>query len=162
MKIAYLDKTFRKATLATIRMANEIIEEYQAAGFSLTLRQLYYQFVARDFINNTMREYKRLGKIISDGRMTALIDWTAIEDRTRNLQTNSHWDSAADLLESAAQQYRIDLWADQEYAVEVWIEKEALIGVIEPVCRDLDVPYFACKGYVSKSEVIHKDDMVEI
>jgi alkaline phosphatase len=35
----------------------------------------------------------------------------------------------------------------------VWIEKEALIGVINQICRDEDVPYFACKGYVSQSEL---------
>jgi len=34
----------------------------------------------------------------------------------------------------------------------VWIEKEALSGVIADVCNEMDVPYFACKGYVSQSE----------
>lgn len=35
----------------------------------------------------------------------------------------------------------------------MWIEKEALIGVIASSCHDLDVQYFACKGYVSQSEM---------
>ena len=35
----------------------------------------------------------------------------------------------------------------------MWIEKEALIGVIEGVCTELQVPYFACKGYTSQSEM---------
>ena len=34
----------------------------------------------------------------------------------------------------------------------MWIEKEALIGVVERPCVELDVPFFACRGYVSQSE----------
>jgi hypothetical protein len=34
----------------------------------------------------------------------------------------------------------------------VWIEKEALVGVISGVCDELQVPYFACRGYNSQSE----------
>ena len=68
------------------------------------------------------------------------------------MEANPHWESASDILNAAAEPYRRDLWADQRHAVEVWIEKEALIGVIEPVCTELDIPYFACRGYVSQSE----------
>lgn len=41
----------------------------------------------------------------------------------------------------------------KNYYVEVWIEKDALVGVIEGVCREEDVPYFSCRGYTSQSEV---------
>jgi hypothetical protein len=33
------------------------------------------------------------------------------------------------------------------------IEKDALVGVIEDVCRQWDVPYFSCRGYASQSEM---------
>lgn len=136
-----------------IEQANEIIAEYQKQGFDLTLRQLYYQFVARDLISNKVEEYKRLGTIVSDGRLAGLIDWHAIEDRTRNLQSNSHWDSPADILHACARQYQVDKWAGQKYRPEVWIEKDALVGVISGVCSRLDVPYFSCRGYTSQSEM---------
>ena len=45
----------------------------------------------------------------------------------------------------------VDKWARQDNMPEVWIEKEALAGVIEPICRELDVPFLACRGYVSQS-----------
>lgn len=48
--IKYLDKKLGPARLSTIAKANEIIEEYRAQGFELTLRQIYYQFVARGYI----------------------------------------------------------------------------------------------------------------
>jgi len=152
MKQQFIHKNFRAKSRALIIKANEIIEEYSAQGYSLTLRQLYYQFVARDLIPNTERSYKNLGSIINDGRLAGYIDWSAIEDRTRNVSAAPHWDSPADVIQAARDSYQIDMWADQPRRVEVWIEKNALTGVIHDTCRELHVPYFACIGYVSQSE----------
>ncbi len=152
MREQFIEKNFADASRVVIIQANEIIDAYRAQGYVLTLRQLYYQFVARDLIANTQQSYKRLGSIVNDARLAGLIDWDAIEDRTRNLEQNAHWSSPADGIQALRNQYRIDMWSNQERRVEVWIEKEALIGVIEPVCRELDVAYFACRGYVSQSE----------
>ncbi len=152
-KIAYIDKKFRKSTLAIIEQANDIIDEYLDDGFKLTLRQLYYQFVARDLVDNTQQSYSRLGSIINDGRLAGLINWGAIEDRTRELKKNSHWDSPAEILNACAEDYAIDKWQNQPYRIEVWIEKEALSGVIEPTCEELDIPFFSCRGYTSQSEM---------
>ena len=148
----FIEKSFATASLDIIRQANAIIRDYAAQGFRLTLRQLYYQFVARDLIPNTQRSYKRLGNIISDARLAGLVDWDAIEDRTRNLESNPHWDDPAAIIAAAARSFRLDKWETQPCRVEVWIEKEALVGVIERICRNLDVDYFACRGYVSQSE----------
>ena len=152
-KVCYIYKAFRFETREIIEIANEIIGEYMAEGFTLTVRQLYYQFVARDLIANTQQSYHRLGSIISDGRLAGLIDWNAIEDRTRNLSSIAHWVHPSDIVKAAADQFRRDKWVDQTYRPEVWIEKEALTGVIEPTCRKLDIPFFACRGYVSQSEM---------
>lgn len=73
-KIAYTETKFRPDALAVIAQANRIIAEYLAAGFRLTLRQLYYQFVSRDWLPNQQREYKRLGSIINDARLAGLIE----------------------------------------------------------------------------------------
>lgn len=152
MKIAYEQIRFSRASLSIIRQANDIIDEYQAAGFILTLRQLYYQFVARDLIPNTIQSYKRLGSIINDARMAGEISWEAIEDRTRNLKALSHWDTPQQIMDAVIQQYRKDKWSNQDYRPEVWIEKDALTGIIAGVCEEFDVPYFACRGYNSQSE----------
>lgn len=153
MKIQYINKKLSLDKLQVIATANSIIEEFQAQGFDLTLRQLYYQFVSRDLIANQMKEYKRLGDIINDGRLVGLIDWSSIVDRTRELVSLAHWDSPRDIVEACAKQFRVDKWDNQEDRVEVWIEKDALVGVIEGVCNDLDVPYFSCRGYTSQSEM---------
>lgn len=153
MKQCYTERKFKPESMAKIEQANAIIEEYQADGFTLTLRQLYYQFVSRDVIPNSDREYKNLGSILNDARLAGLVDWDAIEDRTRNLRRLPAWDSPADVIRSVSRQYRNNLWADQPSYCEVWIEKDALIGVIEPICNELRVPFFACRGYTSQSEV---------
>ena len=141
-KVKYKDVNLRAEALDIVEQANIIIEEYQEQGFSLTLRQLFYQFVSRSFIENTVQSYKRLGTIISDGRLAGLIDWEAIEDRTRNLESLATWNDPEDLVSACADQFRNNLWGNQENVVEVWIEKEALAGVLEQACAQWRTPYF--------------------
>jgi hypothetical protein len=134
-----------------IDQANTIIDEYFAQGFTLTLRQLFYQFVSRALLENTLRAYKNLGVTVRNARDGGLIDWDAIEDRTREVHTHSSWDGPAKIIGSAARSYRIDLWEDQLYRPEVWIEKDALLGVIEGVCTEYRVPFFAHRGNNSQT-----------
>jgi len=152
-KIKYVDMKLGADALGIISKANEIIESYAAQGLDLTLRQVYYQFVSRDLLANTEKSYKKLGDTISNGRLAGLIDWSRIKDRGRHSESNSHWDSPSDIVEGCAKQYQIDKWAGQKTRCEVWIEKDALSGVLDACCPKLDVPYFACKGYVSQSSM---------
>jgi hypothetical protein len=141
----------RKAsTLETIGQALEIIDEYQRQGYCLTLRQLYYQFVARELVENNQKRYKRLGSIIDGAKWDKIIPWDAIEDRTRFLREPVSWKSPEEAIEAVADEFRFDLWAEtQNYHPEVWIEKDALIGVIEGICDRRRVPYIALRGYSS-------------
>lgn len=152
-KIAYKPKRFNAKRLAIIDQANSILAEYSAAGYDVTLRQLYYRFVARDLIENTQKSYKRLGSCIDEARLAGLIDWDYIVDRTRNLQGRGSWGSPADIIDSCYHSFHFDRWANQPCRVEVWCEKEALIGIFARVARTYDVDYFACRGYVSQSEM---------
>lgn len=142
-----------KPSLALIEVCNKIIREYTAAGYILTLRQLFYQLVSRDIIPNKQSEYKRVGTIVNDGRLAGLIDWSALEDRTRNVRSVGHWDSPEDIIRVVSDQYAIDKWDGQCVRPEVWIEKDALVGVIERICDELDIAYFSCRGYTSQSEM---------
>lgn len=152
-EICYVVKRFTKSHKNTIARARTILNEYAAMGIQLTLRSLYYQFVARDWIDNNLKEYKRLGDIVGHARLAGLIDWFHLEDRTRNLASLKHYNGADDAIDQLAKAYHIDFWEDQKYRPEVWIEKDALVGVIESVCDRYDVPYFSCRGYTSLSEM---------
>lgn len=130
---------------------NDILDDYAKQGYDLSLRQLYYQLVSRNIVPNTEKSYKNVGSLVSDARLAGLIDWDMIKDRGREMVANPHWENPANFIEVVAPQYRFDLWADQPRYVEVMVEKQALEGVLQPVCRGLDVPFTANKGYSSSS-----------
>ncbi len=151
MKELFISKNFKDETLDTISQVNAILSEYRSQGYDLTVRQVYYQLVAKDMIPNNLKSYNRIKSVISNGRLAGLIDWSMIVDRGRPVIFPSHWDSPADIVRSAAQGFRIDKWEEQASHVEVMVEKQALEGVLIPVCEELDVRFTANKGYSSQS-----------
>lgn len=154
MRETFTDQRFRPDSLAIIETANEICSEYQRQGFNLTLRQVYYQFVARDLLPNSQKSYKRLGSIINDARLCGLMDWSYIQDRTRSVRgTFGGFDSPGQFIDQVVEEYSEALWDGQEYRPEVWVEKDALVDVIGQACGPTRTPYFSCRGYVSQSEM---------
>lgn len=151
MKEEFVSKNFGASAQAMIDTINNILDDYSAQGYDLSLRQLYYQLVSRNLIPNTEKSYKNIGCLVSDARLAGLIDWDMIKDRGREMVDNPHWVNPTQFIESVAPQYRFDLWEDQEVYVEVMVEKQALEGVLIPVCRSLDVAFTANKGYSSSS-----------
>jgi len=152
-KIQYKEIAFKQKSLDLIELVNSVIDEYRAQGYELTLRQAYYQLVARGYIENNERSYKNIGSLINDGRLAGLIDWNSITDRTRNLRNRAHWDQPQDVIYSAKYSYLLDKWEGQPNYVEVWVEKDALIDIVGQACRPLDTPHFSCRGYTSQSEM---------
>jgi len=153
MLICYTPKRFNASSLAIIDTANTIIEDYAEQGLSLTLRQLYYRFVAAAAIENSERSYKRIGSIVNDARLAGLLSWEAIEDRGRELHAPSSWSGPEEIIDTVARAYKRDLWEGQQYRVEVWVEKQALEEVIGQAALARGCPYFACKGYTSQSSM---------
>jgi hypothetical protein len=153
MKQCFIERRFAKDSQDLIEQANNIIGEYTAQGFVLTLRQLYYQMVSRDILPNKVQSYKRLGSIINDARYAGLVDWSALEDRTRNITGSSHWTSPADIISSAAFSFALDKWAKQSYRPELWVEKQALENIVQRAAQDNDLSYICCRGYMSASEM---------
>lgn len=150
--VCYVPRRFGAEALAMIEAANLIIGEYEGKGMTMTLRQLYYQMVARGMIENVVKSYTYLGSLVNDGRLAGLVSWTAIEDRGRNLMGLSTHSGPGAAVKSVLASYRIDMWANQPFRPEVWVEKVALEGVIAGICNELRVDFFACRGYNSQSE----------
>jgi hypothetical protein len=152
-KIQYKEINFRGKSLELIELINQVVDEYSSQGYELTLRQTYYQLVARGYIPNNERSYKNIGNLINDGRLAGLIDWHSITDRTRNLRKNSHWTTPSSVIESAMYSYMLDKWEGQPNYVEVWVEKDALVDIVGQACGSIDTPFFSCRGYTSQSEM---------
>lgn len=156
--IEYVSKRFNAGSMIPIEQADAILLEYAEQGYTLTLRQLYYQFVSRNLLENTERSYKRLGGIISDARLAGLINWSHMVDRTREVNTPTFWRSPQELLEICRDTYAEDLWKGQEYRPEVWVEKDALIDIVGQACTPLQVPFFSCRGYTSQSSMFEASE----
>lgn len=130
---------------------NSIIQEYQSDGYTLTLRQLYYQLVSRDIVPNKQAEYSKLSTLLKEGRMGGIVDWSAIEDRLRRPTKPSSFDSPEDILDAAILQYALPRMEGQRNYIEVWVEKDALSGVLSRVTKQYHVPILVNRGYSSVS-----------
>ena len=166
MKQAYVHRDFRAPALGVIKQANDIIDSYKRLGIVLTLRQLYYQFVAAALIPNTDRSYKRLGSIVSDARLAGLIDWNAIEDRLREPVVWAEYASAEAMVQDKLPSFRKRRLEGQEVYVELWVEKDALASVLEPIAADYHVTLMVNRGYSSSSamkasadRIVHKTEL---
>lgn len=161
MKQTYQSFDFKPDTLKLIKTLNGIVEEYIDQGFVLTVRQLYYQMVARGFIENTERSYKRITGVVNDARLAGMIDWDGIEDRTREFIKRNRWSSPSEVLNAVAEQYHEDMWGGQKIRAFVIVEKEALAGVLQGVCHKMDTPLLAARGYPSGT-VLREFAMIDL
>ncbi len=170
--ISYQPTNFRDVSLAIIDQARSIISEYAAAGYNLTLRQLYYQFVARDLFPeswasaktgsvNNESSYDKLGSLVSNARLAGELPWDGIEDRTRIPKSLATWDTPQDIVRSAAAQFRMDKWEGMDEVVEIWVEKEALADIISKPANRWQCTYFAARGYISQSAMWRAAQRIE-
>lgn len=123
----------------------------------MTLRQLYYRFVAFDLLENKESQYNYLGESIKEARIEGTIPWSWIEDRTRSADAGDHDETSREQyfrnhkswFESCHERYHRQRWEGQPHYVEVWVEKEALAGIFATVAEDLKVVSFPNRGYTS-------------
>ena len=151
MKEAFRELRLTGKTKQYLNQIIKIIEQYQAEGYRLTLRQLYYQLVAGGITPNQKKEYNKLSRILTDARMGGLVDWSVIEDRVRLPKFPSEWDSIQDAVNSLCAQYRLPRWADQIFYVELWTEKDAIAGILEPLTKKYHIHLVVNRGYSSAS-----------
>lgn len=150
-RIAFRKINFKSKSKILIAKMIEIVAEYEARGLRLTARQLYYQFVARAIIPNTVRSYKNLTATLADARYAGLIDWNAIEDRGRVPTQWREYDNMRQAAEETARGFRLRRWEDQPVYAELWVEKQALAGVLEPLAAEFHATLMVNKGYSSAS-----------
>lgn len=151
MKEAFKKFVGNRSTRELLTTVNDIIEEYQADGYVLTLRQLYYQLVSKDLIANDDKQYKKLSRILKESRLAGVTDWSAIEDRLRTISKVPTWDDPKDILIAAKNQFRYDRLQGQETYLEVWVEKDALSEVVKRAATPYQVPVMVNRGYGSVS-----------
>lgn len=144
-----------------LTIVNEIIStvnKYQAQGFRLTLRQLYYQLVKANTIPNHDTCYKKLGTILDDCRYSGNVDWSAIEDRGR-IPKLPYWVTGiSDALKDTVQSYRLNRQEGQKKLIELWTEKDAISNILFRITSQYHINLVVNKGYTSSSAIYQAYD----
>ena len=154
MKEKFRDKLhLSNKNIVLLKVINEIIDEYAEEGYILTLRQLYYQLVSRDIISNQQKEYVKLSTLLVKGRMAGIVDWEAIEDRTR-VPFLPYWvHDIEDAIQDTINQYRLNRQEGQDVYIELWVEKDALSGVLKRITSHYHIHLMVNRGYSSCSAI---------
>jgi len=132
-----------KRTQAYLDTAVEVLTDYHP----MTVRQVYYQLVSRQVLENTVSRYKAVSNLLVDARKDGTIPWDWIEDRLRRPRSVGMWDDLADFGAVAVNSYRRDVWHDQPGYCEVWLEKDALSGICEDALAPFGVTLNVGRGY---------------
>lgn len=135
--------TRQAKTQNIIDQAREILEAFNP----MTLRQVYYQLVSRQVIENNRSTYQAVSNALVDARREGIIPWDWMEDRTRKPSIWAMYDSPADFAWHMKYRYKKDVWNTQPARVEVWLEKDALSGLFKDIVGHYGVTLCVGRGY---------------
>lgn len=147
----FVEHRFSAEAEILVGLCDQIVSDYQAQGFRLTLRQLYYVLLSRNVVRNANRVYKNLSPLISHARLAGRLDWDGIQDRIRVPVHPPEFSNLEELIEAALASFRLPRWEGQKHYVELWVEKDALAGVLRPLAHEFHVTLLVNRGYSSTS-----------
>lgn len=151
--------TRREFKFTTLQMdkLNKVVQVLgELKGYKpLTLRQIYYQLVAKGYIPNNKSQYGMLSNLLKWARIKEFIDWDDIEDRVRVFENLTGWYSKEDFIKQEIKNflwgYRRNLLQNQDIYLECWIEKDALRSIFTKIADQYSVPVVVCRGFSSAS-----------
>jgi hypothetical protein len=130
-------------TRKLIETARQVLEREHP----MTVRQVYYQLVSRQVIENNRCQYQAVSKALVAARKEGVIPWDWVEDRLRRPRSVSMWSGLSEFAADAAASFHLDVWRTQPSYLEVWLEKDALSGIFEDVLRPYGVTLNVGRGY---------------
>jgi len=139
-----------------INLVNEVLTSQPEMDF--TVRQIFYQLVAKHGYPNTVSFYKKLIKVLRKARELGYVNAERIVDLSRPEYYNdpSHHslkEYLSEKLNQLLESFDLSHWDKQPFYVEVWVEKEALSRVILPICRKYRVNLIVGRGYSSYTQI---------
>ncbi len=121
----------------------------------VTVRQIHYQLVGKNLVENTTSKYNDLSKMLKYARIDGYIPWEIIEDRIRQAYLNRGWQDQEGFLTSERKNflegYRRDLQQGQKNYIEVWVEKDALTGIFQRILNPYCIALCPARGFSSVS-----------
>lgn len=140
----------QKRSLDLIEQVQKVIAEYD---IGLTLRQIYYQLVARQIIKNKEDQYKRLSRLCVIGRDEGKLPEDAFTDRLRYVEKPDSWENLQDFFDTVKVAYRKTKWNTQNHYIEIWTEKDALREVFSDITGRYDVSLLVVRGQASRTAI---------
>jgi hypothetical protein len=146
-----------------LKAINQVLSGYP--DIRLTVRQIYYRLVSAPFrlIPNTRSSYSSFDQILIKARECGDIDWTRIEDRSREVMENSDlfWYSSpeefvegmVETLRGSWSNYSKPMWETQSIFPVIVVEKDALSAFFKDVANGYRVIVFPSRGYSSFTKV---------
>lgn len=140
----------RETTMARQEKTQRIIDQacqVLTEHHPMTVRQVYYQLVSRQVVENNRGRYQAVSDALVDARKEGIIAWEWIEDRLRQPRHVNMWEDLADFGQTICRAYRRDVWRTQPHYLEVWLEKDALSGLFSDVIEDYGITLNVGRGY---------------
>jgi hypothetical protein len=136
-----------KANIATIR--DTIVAVIQDDP-PMTVRQVFYQLVARGAIEKSEAQYQgTVIRLMTEMRLSGDLPYDLVVDESRRVRITETFDNVADAIEHTATFYRRSALAESDDYLEIWCEKDALAGSLWDVTSDYDVPLMVSRGMPS-------------
>ena len=132
-----------------IDQAHEILEAFNP----MTVRQVYYQLVSRQVVENSRSRYQAVSDALVGARLEGIIPWEWIEDRLRRPTMWAMYKDPAEFAWYMKYRYSRDVWSTQPRKLEVWLEKDALSGLFSDVVGQYGVTLNVGRGYDGWSSI---------
>jgi hypothetical protein len=143
-----------RRTQADIAAIKDSIKAILKADHPMTVRQVFYQLVARGEVEKTEGEYqKTVIRLVTAMRLDGELSFDWIVDESRHPRVTQTYDSIAEAAKDTAQFYRRSALRDCADYLEIWSEKDALAGIIWDVASDYDVPVMVSRGMPSLTQL---------
>jgi hypothetical protein len=143
-----------RRTKAEVEAIREAITAVLTVDHPQTVRQVFYQLVARGVIEKSEKQYQgTVIRLLGEMRLDGRIRWDWIVDESRRTRITQTFDNISDALQDTAKYYRRSALRECADYIEIWSEKEALAGIIYDVASDYDVPVVISKGMPSLTQV---------
>ncbi len=145
----------QKRSLARLALVLKIIKSYD---FALTLRQIYYQLIAKQIIQprtgkEAESEYHKLSNLCVKGRDEGILPEEGFADNLRKADKPGAWLDLNEFMQTVKRSYNKDKWDNQPKYLEIWTEKDALRSVLTAITYKYDVSLMVARGQLSRTAI---------
>jgi len=140
---------FRRRSKELLELVKSILITHKEM-LPLTLRQIFYLVISEEEspLENTLKDYRRLGRLLINARYAGEIPFEWIEDRTRF--TSNLPIPLSEILDY----YYPEAWKHQPNYIEVFVEKEGLRNFFRRILYPYYIPVTPMRGFDSLSDVM--------